>query len=221
MKRVLYWIGLLTIAIPVLMPDVLALPFSSDGKVLAQGSAEQNPSLQQYERLDANEIRQLSTKCQLLYIAGEDDATPEGTKVYDCPNTNNGPDITCTEFCVLHIGISDPSKEKTSAPPNSRTPKKDRGSELAPPGKSQLRDQHCTLLRDSSQGTKVFDCGDNLVLLGPHDSIAMLPLGDQQKGEDQRSDNQQKDGGQRSDDQQQDGGQQGGSDRGYGCAARG
>jgi hypothetical protein len=38
MKRVLYWIALLTIAILVLMPDILALPFSSASKVLAQGT---------------------------------------------------------------------------------------------------------------------------------------------------------------------------------------
>jgi hypothetical protein len=214
-KRVLYWIGLLTIAIPVLMPDVLALPFSSDGKVLAQGSAEQNPSLQQYERLDANEIKQLSTECRRL-IAGEDDyAAPEGTKIYDCPNTSDKFG-DCTVFlfpngeikkaiCKAYIGISDPSNEKTPAPSNSRIPKKDRDSELAPPGKSQQPDpEDCSLLEDSPQGTKLYDCGDNLVIQRSDGSVEFLPLG-----------NQQKDG-----DQQQDGGQQGGSDQGVGCAAR-
>jgi len=216
MKRVLYWVGLLTIAIPVLMPDVLALPFSADSKVLAQGSAEQNPSAEQYSECS------LTRPSEEVFDA--DRGIPAGTKVYDCETNSDmsqaehndmagcyvlEPPIHGVDVVCPAAGIELPKE------PDSQNSEKDRGSQPSPPGT-------CRFVTVDANGTKVSDCGDKF-LLEFSDGSKSLASPEQlfkQDGDQQQTGDQQQAGNQRSDDQQQDRGQQGGSDQGYGCAAR-
>jgi hypothetical protein len=113
MKRVLYWIGLLTIAGLVLMPDVRISPLASDSQVqvLAQGSsAEQTASDQQYRQPDLTEADLISQGCRLDGIVGKDlpyregYTQPTGTKMYECrpPDSTESSRYTCPDHAYVY-----------------------------------------------------------------------------------------------------------------------
>jgi hypothetical protein len=215
MKRVLYWIGLLTILILVLMPDVLAPPFVSASQLLAQSTAGGTASEQQYNPLS------LLSDCPL------DRILDDGTKVYDCTSETGcvyfeSPDGTWEGQCFA-TAVERPHEEIAKATEEPRNPQG--GSQSSQQGNSQQSTQSCRLLRIDSDGTKVLDCEGTIVYVDPDSSMAAWadlrsehkPQG-QSTGQSRQDDDQQ--GGDQQGGDQQGGDQQSDVRQGYGCAAR-